>query len=74
MKRTTTLNRPENIQPYISKLKKISVNQYSMDGIYIQTFKSLNQASKILKINVAQISFCIHGTAKCAKGFQFRKA
>ena len=45
------------------------VNQYSLDGIYIATYKSIKEASKQTGINQGDISCCCRGKYKTSGGF-----
>lgn len=59
-----------NIQ-IIAKLNKPIV-QYDTSGNYIQEFKSIKQASELLKINESGICNCCKNKQKTAKGFIFK--
>ncbi len=50
------------------KTKK-SIEQYSLDGKYIQTFESLLKASESLNIKVCSISLAASGKTKTSGGF-----
>ena len=50
------------------KTKK-SIEQYSLDGKYIQTFESLLKASESLNIKVCSISMAASGKTKTSGGF-----
>lgn len=54
--------------------RRIAVNQYGLDGQYIATFNSLNEASLVTKVSYSSICFVIKGKFKQAGGFQWRKA
>jgi hypothetical protein len=49
------------------------IHQYSVDGYYIKTFRSVSMASKVLKIHKYTILSCMKGKGyKSAGGFIFR--
>lgn len=60
---------------YVSEQKSMSrVNQYSICGEYIDTFKSITAASIALGINRSSISACCSGKNKTAGGYLWRYA
>lgn len=64
-----------DIDPYVSSQKeKVRINAYGLDGKYIQTFESIYQAAKTLKVSACGISLCLTGKSRRASNFQFRKA
>jgi hypothetical protein len=64
-----------DIEPYKNFTpEKVPVNQFGLDGKYIQTFESQAEAGKKLKILPSLISNCLAGRAKSAAGFQWRRA
>lgn len=50
------------------------ISQYTMSGIYINTFKSLHLASKATGVSIFHISLCINGHRKTAGGFIWKLA
>ena len=48
------------------------INQFSKDGILINTFKSVTKASKELKISRTAISSCLIGNTKSSGGFVWK--
>lgn len=57
----------------ISKAKSIEINQLTLDGEYIKTWKSASHASRILCINQSNISSCTNGNRNKAGGFRWEK-
>lgn len=51
-----------------NQIKK-EINQYSKTGLFIKTFESKAEASRILKIDASSISNCANGKRKTAGGF-----
>lgn len=49
------------------------VNQYSIDGIFLQTWSSMTEAAKALNISPSSISLCCKGRYGSAGGFIWRK-
>ena len=49
-----------------------SIDQYTKDGVFINTYKSITQASKSLDISITNISNCLRGDNKSAGGFIFK--
>ena len=49
--------------------KKIPVNQYSKDGVFIKTWPSATDASRVLGISRTHISSCCVGKRKTAGGY-----
>lgn len=52
---------------------KIKINQYDINGDFIQSFDSLREAEKKLNINHGNISKCCSGIYNHAGGFIFKK-
>jgi hypothetical protein len=50
------------------KAKK-PVDQYSLDGKYIQTFESVTKASESVQLHQSSISLAISGKSKTSGGF-----
>ena len=48
------------------------IDQYTIEGILINTYKSLTEAHKCLDISITSISNCLCGNAKSAGGFIFK--
>ena len=64
-----------DIEPYESNTpEKCPVNQYGLDGKYVQTFESQAAAARKLKIHSSLICNCLTGRSKSAGGFQWRRA
>lgn len=49
-----------------------SIDQYTKDGVFVNTYKSITQASKSLDISITNISNCLRGDNKSAGGFIFK--
>ena len=49
-----------------------SIDQYTKDGIFINTYKSVTDASKSLGISITNISNCLRRVNKSAGGFIFK--
>lgn len=58
--------------PEHKKGKRKKIDQYSLEGNFIQSWDSLNQASRELDINVSSIKDCCKKRFKQIKGFIFR--
>lgn len=56
------------IEPY-KHHNSTNIIQYTLDGKFIQEFKSISEASKILKLNPSGISNCANGKSKKSGGF-----
>lgn len=54
----TDENYPKKIKPYIRQFKKKSVYQYDLNKKLIKEWSSITDASKILKIEIGDISAC----------------
>ena len=54
--------------------KRVGVNQYTLDGEYLQTFKSMNKAAKEVFGCQSNISLCVQGKIKQAYGFIWKRA
>ena len=63
-----------DIAPAKPYKKSVPVHQYGLDGKFIKTFNSMNEASKITRAPVSSIAECIKGKFRTAGGFQWRKA
>ena len=62
---------PLSTNTYIkNRAKKIS--QYSLDNKYIKTYKSINDAAKVLHKPRQAISDCLYGKYQTAYGFKWR--
>lgn len=48
------------------------VSQYNLNGVYINSFNSIREASKLTSINVGNIGACCKGNYKSAGGFIWR--
>lgn len=49
--------------------QSLYINQYDMNGVFIKTWKNINETSKILKINHANIISCCKNRRKSAGGY-----
>lgn len=58
--------------PEDKKTNRKAIDQYSLNGIFIKRWNSLNEASRELKINVSSIKDCCKKRFKQIKGFIFR--
>jgi hypothetical protein len=64
-----------DIEPVKVRAKSsIPVNQYSLEGKFIQTFPSIRKASIASKCLDTSIQLCIRGSLRQTGGFQWRKA
>lgn len=55
---------------------KLAINQFSLDGIFIERYESLEEAERILKLNGcrvsrSKISLCLHGKRNKAGGYKW---
>jgi len=57
----------------IHNKSKIKINQYDSNGNFMQSFSSLREAEKKLKINHGNISRCCKGEYKHTGGYIFKK-
>lgn len=48
------------------------IEQYTTDGVYIQSFTSLKKAADTLNINRCALSMCLHGKRKTCGGFMWK--
>ena len=53
------------------RIKHSEIQQLSLDGKYIKSWKSISEASKALNMNHASISKCISGKYKTAEGYKW---
>ena len=58
----------EKIPPYKWN-NKIAVDQYDLNGVYINTYESLATAANILNLSSANLSTCLNGKQKSHGGF-----
>lgn len=56
------------------KTKYRSINQYTLDGVFIKKYHSISMAGKELEINIGNISSACKGTYKTAGGFKWEYA
>ena len=49
-----------------------SIDQYTKDGVFINTYKSVTHASESLGISITNISNCLRRVNKSAGGFIFK--
>lgn len=63
---------------YRRELRKMAtqteVEMYSSDGIFINKFNSMSEASRKTGINVGNISRCCNSSNRTARGYVFKKA
>lgn len=67
----------ENRQHYYKhrrNSKPIKVKQYSFDGTYLETYKSLSNAQAVTGVDKKSISHCCKGTYRQAGGFVWKFA
>ena len=57
----------------MSKAVGIPVKQYSLDGILLNTYQSMSEASRQSGISKSMIGCCISGKSKAGKGFIWTK-
>lgn len=51
----------------------ISIDQYDLNGNYIQTYSSIAEAGRKLNINDANIGKCVHGIYKQCGGYIWKQ-
>lgn len=73
-RKNETTKKVPDIEPVTFKTKKVAINQYDLEGHYLQTFQSISQAAKLSKTSINGISMCVNDRAKTAGEFQWRKA
>jgi len=61
-----------DIEPYTGP-KHVPVHQYSLDGKYIATWKSIAEAGREIGIGGGSIANAAKGVQKTAAGFQWRR-
>lgn len=54
-----------------NNLADLEIDQYTLDGVYVNTYISIMEASRRLKIDFRNISACILGKQKSCKGYVF---
>ena len=66
---------PLKIEPYCIPTKEsaIRVSQYTFSGELVETFSSISEAAKKLKVNISAIGKCVRGEFKSIKGYFFIK-
>lgn len=57
-----------------SSSRRIKINQYDLDGNFLKTYNSLQEASNLTKTRRTSISGCLSGTYKTANGFIWKKS
>lgn len=72
-------NDPTPIKEYVAQLSRFvpgmqAIEQYSLDGIYIQTYTSAAEASNITKINISSIKQAALGNQISAGNYLWRRA
>lgn len=63
--------RPKS-ESQIQKQQK-EINQYTLDGTYVRTWNSLNEAAAFVGVHAATLSRCASGNLKSAAGFIWRR-
>lgn len=63
----------EETKKKISKANSVAINQLTLGGEYIKTWKSATYASRVLSINQSNISSCVNGNRNKAGGFRWEK-
>ncbi len=58
----------------MAKACGIKVEQYSLDGVLLNTFPSMGEAARSVKMSMGLIGFCLSGKLKTGKGFIWKKA
>ncbi len=66
------INKPTDIEPIDPKIN-VSINQYNLQGKFIKTFESLQEAATEAHITTSEITMCLNGTFKSCAGYQWRK-
>lgn len=66
------VNRVKDVIDRMSKPKSREVYQYDLNGIFINKYKSVREASRALDIDHSYISRCCNGVYKHTQGFIFR--
>lgn len=61
------------IFPKIDVSKK-EVSQFTMDGKFVKTYKTITEASNITKITLSNISMCLRNQRQSAGGFKWKLA
>lgn len=56
----------------MKKLRRMKVDQYTLDGVYVKTFNSQLEASKSVYGSQANISACVRGRQKQAYGYVWK--
>ena len=51
----------------------VMINQYSIDGIFIRSFRSVTEASKVLGLSRCSISHCVNGRQLTYAGYIWKK-
>ena len=76
MEKTKEVKKVENIEPYIGPIgvHTTPVNQYNLNGAFIQQYPSISKAAEETKTNPSSLSLCLKGKFKQSGGFQWRKA
>lgn len=62
----------DRLPEYKKKSKSKPVYQYSLDGKFIQSFKTVTDASKLTNCNASKITSCCNLSIKSAGGYQWR--
>jgi hypothetical protein len=61
---------PIKVRGFIGK----PIHQYSLEGKFIKTFRSISEATKEYNIKGGALTKCLKGYSKSCKGFQWRFA
>lgn len=65
---------PKTALPASNKVTSIKIHQLTMDGIFIKEFPSTASAARYFNCSTANISNCLKGFNKSAKGFKWKWA
>lgn len=68
---TPTANPREKAKKTRKRIRYIEIQKLSLDGVFIESFRSIAEAAKSGNYNHASISKCISGTYKTAEGFRW---
>lgn len=63
----------ENIAPFKKETRR-TINQYTLDGIYLHTYDSVAEAAKAIGKSSSGIYSCVRGGGKTAHGFIWKYA
>lgn len=54
--------------------KKIAVKQYTLEGKYVASYSSINEASKAVSVSACSISAALNGSSLSSAGFIWKRA